>query len=399
MSATAPGLVRIIFVIMCAQVFNAITGNSAPVYAPVVTADLGVPAQSVGIYLGTMFITGLVTGFIFVGAVHRYGAIRMMQVVILLNAIGVALPALGSVSMTLVGAVVIGFASGLSLPASSHILARVTPRERLGFIFSIKQTGVPIGIALVGVLIPAMLLVMHWRWSLLVLPLIGLAVFAVLEPLRKELDADRDPTAPLRGASVLAPLKFAIAERRLFLTGLIGMVLSACQMAMLGYLVTYLKLELGHSLVAAGLVLTLSQVSTVFARVGWGVLADRLGDPLRVMGFIAVGSGLLGCLLASLRPGWGFAAAVAIVLPYSLFAMGWNGVHLATVTRYARGEVAAAMIGTQVFSFVGMLLGPLIFAGVVSLSGRYWIGFAVFAVISIVAGLALIRAARGLKPA
>jgi nitrate/nitrite transporter NarK len=162
---------------------------------------------------------------------------------------------------------------------------------------------------------------------------------------------------------------------------------------MLGYLVTYLNLELGHTLVAAGLVLTISQISTVFARVAWGVLADRLGDPLRVLGIIAMGSGALGLVVAGFQPGWDVVAIGAALVLYSLFTMGWNGVHLATVTRYARGDIPSAMIGTQLFSFIGMLGGPLVFAGIVSVAGRYWVGFAVFAACSLAAGAALLRLA------
>lgn len=392
MSANLP-VVRIVAVMMAVQVFNGVTGNAASVYGPVVTAALGVPAQTVGIYLGTMFATGLVTGFFFVGAVRRYGAVRMMQVVVLLSAIGLSLPALGSIAATLAGAVVIGFASGLSLPASSHILASVTPKERLGLIFSLKQTGVPIGIALNGVVIPALLLNMSWQMSLLPLTLVGLAALLLLQPMRGMIDGDRDPDAPLRGTSILAPLRFVWREKPLRTAGLIGLVLCAGQLAMLGYLVTYLNLELGHTLVAAGLVLTISQVSTVFARVAWGVLADRLGDPLRVLGIVAAGSGLLGFVVAAFQPDWTIVAVGAVLVPYSLFTMGWNGVHLATVTRYARGDIPSAMIGTQLFSFIGMLGGPLLFAGIVSVAGRYWVGFAVFAAASLAAGVALLRLA------
>ena len=46
-----------------------------------ITRELGVPAQSVGLFLGTMFGTALVTGFLLVGTIHRYGAVRVLQVV------------------------------------------------------------------------------------------------------------------------------------------------------------------------------------------------------------------------------------------------------------------------------------------------------------------------------
>jgi predicted MFS family arabinose efflux permease len=203
-ASSAPGLTRIVVVMVIAQIVNATFGNAASVYAPVVAPELGVPAQAVGVYLAVLFGTGLVTGLLFVGAVRRYGAVRIMQTVALCHAIGFALPAAGSAVAALVGAFVMGASAGVALPASAHIIARVTPREQLGLVFSLKQTGAPIAIGLVGILIPAMLLVMHWRASMLVLSLAGLAMVALLEPLRAALDDDRVPSTPLRGASLLA---------------------------------------------------------------------------------------------------------------------------------------------------------------------------------------------------
>ena len=54
------------------------------------------------------------------------------------------------------GAILLG-AGAVSTPASSHILARYCPRRMAPLVFSIKQTGVPVGSLIGGLLVPALL--------------------------------------------------------------------------------------------------------------------------------------------------------------------------------------------------------------------------------------------------
>ena len=62
-------------------------------------------------------------------------------------------------------ALAIGIAYGLPNPAASIVLARHAPADRRGLFFSIKQTGVPIGVALAGLLMPPGLVTLGWRGS------------------------------------------------------------------------------------------------------------------------------------------------------------------------------------------------------------------------------------------
>ena len=58
------------------------------------------------------------------------------------------------------GALIIGLGYGPITPASSAILNEVTPnRIRALIFFSIKQSGVPIGGAIAGILVPSFILI------------------------------------------------------------------------------------------------------------------------------------------------------------------------------------------------------------------------------------------------
>src|SRR5690606_19076975 len=80
----------------------------------------------------------------------RYGAIRVSQVALGLCAAGLLIFTVGSAWILLPAAIVLGLAYGPATPASSQILARLTPARLLNVVFSIKQTGVPLGGIIAG---------------------------------------------------------------------------------------------------------------------------------------------------------------------------------------------------------------------------------------------------------
>jgi MFS family permease len=57
----------------------------------------------------------------------------------------------------------IGIGYGLTNPTSAQVLSQHASERHRGLIFSIKQTGVPIGVALAGLLIPIFLGWFSWR--------------------------------------------------------------------------------------------------------------------------------------------------------------------------------------------------------------------------------------------
>ena len=90
------------------------------------------------------------------------GPMRMSQSACCCAAAGMALMATANVAWSSLGALVIGLGYGQVTPSSSAILAERAPPHLRAFIFSLKQTGVPIGGALAGALLPALI----WRFGL-----------------------------------------------------------------------------------------------------------------------------------------------------------------------------------------------------------------------------------------
>src|SRR5690606_17964256 len=77
--------------------------------------------------------------------------------------LGLVAVAIGGTWMLLPAAIAIGAAYGLTNPAAAIVLGEHAPVERRGLFFSIKQTAVPLGIAVTGVVAPALYALLGWR--------------------------------------------------------------------------------------------------------------------------------------------------------------------------------------------------------------------------------------------
>src|SRR5690606_39731979 len=103
-------------------------------------------------YMALVYLAAMLTSVIGGSIVGRFGAMRCSQVSLLLCAAGLLLLASAEPWLGVLGALLIGVGYGPITPASSFLLMRSTPKDKLSLVFSIKQTGVPLGgvIAAVG---------------------------------------------------------------------------------------------------------------------------------------------------------------------------------------------------------------------------------------------------------
>ena len=61
--------------------------------------------------------------------------------------------------------VLFGIAQGPSTPASTYLISRSAPPDKLSLATSLQQCGPPMAWALGGVLVPALIGLMGWRWA------------------------------------------------------------------------------------------------------------------------------------------------------------------------------------------------------------------------------------------
>jgi len=376
---------------LAVQALTAMALAVPSVLAPIAAGDFGKAPTAVGQWVGFSYLVAMFAGLASGTLVGRYGPVRVLQTAVVVVALGLAVGAGAQLVLLLVCGALLGTAHGVVNPATSAILAVSAPPRFRSMIFSIKQTGVPVGGALAGILVPLLLLWTDWRIAVLVLALCAAVFLAVLIPFRRVYDKDRMRDQRLHLRRFAAPIAEVWANRGILELALVSGVFSAVQMSLTTYLVSYLKLELAYSLLAAGLVLSAAQAAGVLGRILWGTVADRLSEPRKVLAILGVTMGCCGAVAAAFTGGWPPLAVLAVCMLYGATAVGWNGVFLAEVARLApEGRVAIITGGTQFFTFAGVLIGPPAFGAIASTTGSYGAGFALVAALPLAAGIGLV---------
>jgi len=367
----------------------------APVMAPAAAPALGVTPAAVGYFVTVVYLGSMIGTVTAGGWVGRFGPILVSQVGLLLCLVGLAVAASGALPAVLVGALLLGLGYGPATPASSVILARAAPPHMLALTFSIKQTGVPLGTAIAGAAVPLLVLALGWQAAALAIGIACALCAAALAPIRGRYDAGRNPAAPVSIRSAFAPVALIVRDRELLELSLVSFIYGGMQITLLAYLVTFLVESFSLSLVLAGMVMAASQLTSVAARIGWGVFADRIATRRATLGLLGIGMGLTAITALAASPAWPLWALFAFAMAYGATAVGWNGVFLAEIARRApRDRISDATGGSAFFTFLGVVVTPPLFHLVLVLTGSYGATYAIFGVPALAAGLRLLLTAR-----
>lgn len=370
---------RILVVTLLVQAINTWSMLAIAAVAPQVAAKLGVGAVLVGYQIALIYGVAAITSVFAGGWVARWGALRVCQISLVTSALGVGMAASGHLSLIVIASMVIGVGYGIINPASSHLLySRTSPSDR-SLVFSIKQTGVPLGGILAGIVTPMLSLIMGWQLAVLAVMPLALALALAVQPLRQRWDADRSgkSVVSMRIAQGAVSIWSNPTLRALSLA---AFMLAAIQLSLSGFVVAFAVTELTLGPVQAGSLLASVQVAGACSRLllGWG--ADRLQDNGRIL-MLAGGLSTLGCIgFFMLTPTTPLLAVYAVTLLFGVGAIGWNGVFLAEVARQAEpGRIGAITGLAGVMTFAGVVVGPSLFVSLQGAFGSYGTAYLLFA--------------------
>jgi len=341
------------------------------VIAPDAAEDMGLSADAVGFLTGTLYLTAMVTGPFTPALMRRLGATKVFQLLVVLVALGAVSLMAAHPLTAFLGAFIIGIATGPMNPSGSHVLAKATPTVWLPFVFSVKQCGTPAGGMLAGAVLPPLALLYDWRVALAVLPisavfLIGLAPFGKLG-----IRAQEPAAAGRLGAEVVGSIKAATATSALRHVGLSGACLGGCQLAIASYFVVYLWGSIGMSPTEAGQIFVAFHVVGIIARLILGALAERWIPTrllLPILGLL-MACGTFAAAFFSPQSSLVYIYAVTAVLGIS--GNGWVGLFFSELARLAPGRAALVAGGGQFLMYIGIVVGPVVFATVLAATGSY----------------------------
>jgi MFS family permease len=373
------------------QTFVALGRALPAVIAPAIITDLRIDAAWIGIYFGLTAAASLVAQLGCGSFIVRLGALRVSQISLVLLAAGTALAALGTPLALVLSAIICGGGGAVSTPASSHLLSRVSSPRYMPMVFSIKQTAVPAGLLLAGLLGPQLTEWTGWRVTML-FSASACAVFAlVLQPLRRIFDTDRVPTRIFRLSDFKATVTSVLGTPGLRALSFACLAFNGLQAVVTAYFVVYLT-TIGYTPVAAGFAFSVAVAVAVPGRILWGWLGSSYVSPRVMMAGLALGmAGSVG-LLALCSAGWPALLVGLIACALSATALSWHGILLAETARAApegmRGGVTGGVLS---FGQVGALALPLVYSGLLDLTGSYGIGFVVCGVPALLVGVQLLR--------
>lgn len=374
------------------QTVGTFLSQAVPVVAPLMTAELGLRPEMVGNFSSLNTLGAILFLLFGTPLVARFGPLRMLQGGALLGSLALLTAAAGIVWMLPLAALLMGIGYGPTGPAGSRILQATAPPRHRVLIFSIKQAGAPAGGALAGLIAAPVAAIYGWQIALLTGIVLALGCAMLIQPLRPQLDQERDPQRPLREAFSLKRLAAPITVLRLHpvlppLT-LQAFAFAALQGSLFSFTVTWLVEAKGFSLTAAGSLFAAMQVAGVVGRLGLGWAADRLGDATRslaIHGLFAAGLSLAWVLYGPQAHG---ALALLLAVGAGFTAASWNGIFLAEVARVAPPDrVAEASSGAIMLCFLGYLTAPTAFAWTVTATGSwvlpYFVACGLLAVVSL----------------
>lgn len=374
------------------QIAAACVIAAVPVMAPAIALDIGADASLVGIYAGLVFTAATLCSAWSGTLIARLGPVRTNQLALCASAIGVTFACAATLPFVALAGLLVGAGYGPNTPSSSQVLSRVTPAGRRALVFSLKQSGSPLGGMLAGFMLPPIVALAGWQAGLTAVLVLALTTAALVQPLRRRIDALEPPAKGGTRVSALASMRLVLGDaplRRLTCGGLALMAGHACfQTFFVAYLVT--RLEVGLAL--AGVLFATLQAAGAVARIviGWSV--DRLGNARATLTLIAGLVFVVSLLVAAFSPAWPMLALAVVSALAGAGSSGWYGAFLSEVVRVATAERAGFATGGVLFFVYGAhVAAPVVAAVVVTLTGSYVPVFVAISALAVVAALAFAR--------
>ena len=372
------------------QTMTAFAMMTPPVFAVVALADYDLSSGWIGVYPTFVFIAATITAGLGGGLVARYGAIRVSQLGLACCAGGLAMIAIGSLPLAIIGSAFIGLGYGPGAASSSHVLAKLTPNHRQPLMFSIKQSGVPAGGLLAGLIVPPLVIGIGWKPTAIIVAIVVLFLAVLIQALR-HLDEDRDRTGG-SGFEIMPSLQLLTTHRSLRSLAIWCLPLMSAQFCLSAYMVPFLVEIARLDFIVAGQLLALTQLAGIAGRILWGALAENFVRAHRVLALLCFLTTASTVATALIDSSWPTGAVALVAILFGATAVGWNGVFLAEVARVVpHSAVSRATGAASLVAFTGAAVAPPVFGILITAVGSYAAGYLAIAVVTGLAGIKFLK--------
>jgi MFS family permease len=362
--------------------------------APELAAETGLNERDFGlavsfIFLGTFFsspFTGVLVG--------RFGGLGTIVLVLCAMSLSLLLNLAALWTATMLAAFLFGLAYGPHGAVSMTLVTQSAERRMRGLFLAIRHSSVPAAAALIGRVLPPLMLLVGWRLGVLgVAATLVIAVgFALVARRLLRLGGEGRARVASRSANPWQAIRarFHVPPNLRFLWGA-GLVFAVTQSAVTFFSYLYLLETVGLDPVAAGIFASNQHLTALIGRPVLGWLCDRTGRPQLVLAVIAAIT--VASVLALLAYGPGSAGWVLVPLAVACGVSGqcWNPVFV-TAMSFKVDEADLAEMNGRAFSFLslGWMSSAPIFWGLIEISGGYTAPFLLIAAANVVVAGVLI---------
>ncbi|MGH2316427.1 MFS transporter [Planococcus sp. SE5232] len=382
---------RMLTWLLIAQIMVAFVGRSLAPLGVLIGEDLSLTKAQIGMLPAALFLgqslVSIPAGFV----VDRIGSKKLLFLLSLCLGLSFILMTVTSIYAVVLFMVVLGgIGYGTMHPTSNKGIIYWFSEKR-GTAMGIKQMGVTLGSALAALLLlPA---AVAWGWRPVLFGACALLIITGMLAYRFYHDP---PAAEAKGAEkptrLFASILQMFNEKPLVLVSLAAMGLSGSQLILNTYIVLFAYEHLGISLVLAGMLLVISEVSGSFGRVAWGVISDNLfgGKRIIVLVIIASLSILTSLVISQLPAGTPFWLMVPITVLFGFCISGFNGIWMNAATELVPIEQAGIASGFSLtLGSWGVIIGPPLFGYIVDVTGAFTFGW-LFLALMLAAVIALL---------
>jgi MFS transporter, ACS family, hexuronate transporter len=361
------------FILLCAQIFVCFAGLVIPPLIPFIQSELKLTYTQLGSIMTFLYLGAMIMSFPAGWLTDKLGVKKMIFFAQVFTGFSVALYSITeNYLMAIVFAIFIGLGYGMINPPTTKGILLLVSKKYRGLAMSVKQTGVPIGGAVAAGLLPPIAILYSWKHSLL----FG-AILIIFSGLLSHIlyHQNQEGVTSITGntESTRVNWREIYQNKNIIFLSIGSAFCCMVQLALVTYIILYLKDVKKFSLITAAFYLTMINIGGILGRISWGIISDRLFKGARkivleiIVSLIFVVSLILGINI-DLPP---------VVLSFILFifgfsAIGWNGIYHAFIGELSGEKLAGRAVGLSLgIAFLGNLSGPVLYGKIIDITGTY----------------------------
>jgi len=277
-------------------------------------------------------------------------------------------------------------------PAGGTAIMSWFTRDR-GVAMGLRQTGVPLGAALGGLVFPLLATHFGYRGAFVGGGIICIVACTVATSLYRENAEMR--AAPQRTRALASGILDVVRDPRMVYITLACMILVSAQTCMNSFIAVTATTD-GLPIAIAAAMFSVGQLAAAFGRIFWGVLSDMVfgGDRTLPILFITVTMALASLGVALIAPHQTFALFVAVAL-LGMSASGWNGLFAVAMAELGGAARAGTVLGVGLTAIFAMgAVAPTLFGTIADAHGlrNAWLWLAFLGVAGVVPAVLARRA-------